>query len=218
MSQPLEYLPQEIMNELGEDRATYFIDIVNERLIVIQVDPYLYKDVCATLFDHIRQSQVTLEGKLKMSVEELRIRILDYVNLCVFVTYRMLGFSELDSFRKGFPEYPEYLVKNKARRYSNSHRVSQILEASIAPYWVTHKDVYEQAMNTQVDLLHHKTSPKVRQKAADSLMAHLGKPKEDKRITVEANVTNVDSIDYLKETMNKLVKTQLSQLENQENG
>lgn len=109
----------------------------------------------------------------------------EYLNAVKYVTYKVMGFTNKESYIKTFPDrYQDFLVRGVSPKdqaayiaaYNKGKLVNLILEQTIVPTWILNQDVYQKAINTQAELMVNARSERVRAMAADSILNHLKKP------------------------------------------
>lgn len=128
-------------------------------------------------------------------VQEGRFKVEDYVKAVVYSSYKLMGYSNFDSYKNTFPDrYANMLAAGRNDReisatvahYNKSKLVNLILERAMIPIWVLNQDALQKAINVQVELMTSANSEKVRCDAANSLLTHLKKPeKQEVALTVE---------------------------------
>ena len=147
------------------------VDILNN----IAADPLIAEDIRNNFVSY---SAVLKEGKFKVE---------DYLNAVAYVSYKIMGNTNEESYAKTFPQrYSALIAKGTAKKdiasyvsaYNKGKLVNLILEQTLVPSWVLNQDLYQKAINVQADLMQNAQSEKVRAEAANSLLTHLGKPKE----------------------------------------
>ena len=141
----------------------------------IAADPLIAEDIRNNFVSY---SAVLKEGKFKVE---------DYLNAVAYVSYKIMGNTNEESYAKTFPHrYSALVAKGTAKKdiasdvsaYNKGKLVNLILEQTLVPSWVLNQDLYQKAINVQADLMQNAQSEKVRAEAANSLLTHLGKPKE----------------------------------------
>ena len=143
--------------------------------------------------------------------------VTDYVNAVMYVSYKLMGDTNLDAYRKTFPEKIELFNKQRKTRetinahvsaYNKTKLVIGILSQSLIPTHVLNADVYQEAINVQANLMRNATREDVRQKAADSLMNHLAPPVETK-LSIDVNTNgSSDYLTSLREQTQALIEAQ----------
>lgn len=126
----------------------------------------------------ISYTKVLQDGKFKTE---------DYLNAVAYVSFKLMGHTNQDAYFKTFPQRHQALVaagtssKDIAAyvsAYNRGKLVNLILEQTLVPTWVLNQHLYQQALNTQADLMINAQSEMVRTTAANSILTHLAKPKE----------------------------------------
>mgnify|MGYP003586626939 CR=1 FL=1 len=159
----------------------------------------------------ISYNKVLSEGKFKIS---------SYLNAVMYVSYKLMGYNNLDSYALTF--------KNKVQLWAQQGKTSQVISAHVAMYnksklvnlvaaqamiptHVLNADKFQAAINHQFKLMTSAASEKVQSDAANSLMIHL-KPPEDKNINLNVGITETDSIKDLKATILEMAQLQVKQV------
>lgn len=126
----------------------------------------------------IGYTHVLREGKYKTE---------DYLHAVTYVSYKLMGMSNLDAYSKTFPKRYQNLVSQGrsskdiaayVAAYNKGKLVNAVFEQSLVPTHVLNADIYQKAINTQANLMLTAKSEKVQSDAANSLLTHLAKPKE----------------------------------------
>lgn len=140
----------------------------------------------------------------------------EYLNAIKYVSYKLMGFSNQESYIKTFPDrYQNFLVRGVSAKdqaayvaaYNKGKLVNLILEQTLVPTWVLNQDIYQKAINTQAELMANAKSERVRAMAADSILNHLKKP------DAVAPLVNIDmrkdsGIEDMKKALVELAKKQ----------
>lgn len=166
-------------------------------------------DMCESYRDNlIGYTSVMNSGKFKLE---------SYVMAVKYVSFKLMGNSNIDAFSKTFPEkIVRWNAQNVAAKdvasyvsaYHKSKLVSLIIEQSLIPVYVLNADTYQKAINIQLDLAMNATSEKVRSDAANSLLTHLKAPEKTKvQVDVNHNVGG-DSIAALRGHVEELRELQ----------
>lgn len=160
----------------------------------------------------ISYTKVLQDGKYKISA---------YINAVKYVSYKLMGMSNQDSYRLTFPDrwkrFEDKSLDDKSRAayitaYSNGQMVNMIYEQALIPSHVLNADMFQKALNTQADLMQHAKSEKVRSDAANSILHHLKRP-ETTKIELDLGIKEDESLIALKESTMELVKQQRLMLE-----
>lgn len=167
--------------------------------------------------DNFRDNLLGFVGVMK----EGRYTMVAYINAVRYVSYKLLGNSNIESYTKVFPvRYQEmvnkkYLEKHIAgvvSAYNKTQLVNKIYEQTIVPSHILNQDLYQKALNVQAELMVSAKSDFVRSNAANSLLAILKSP-ETQKIELDIGLKEDKSIDELRATTLELVKQQKLMIE-----
>lgn len=174
-----------------------------DKINTISTDPILTDEIKKNFLGY---TGILQDGKYKTE---------DYLNAVVYVSYKLMGYSNIDSYIKTFPQRYQVLVSKGLPQkdiaayvtaYNRGKLVNKILEQTLVPTWVLNQDVYQKAINTQAELLNSKNE-KVRFMAADSILTHLAKPEKAGPL-VNIEMSQNTGIEDLRETLVKLAEVQ----------
>ena len=168
-------------------------------------------ELCNQLKENfIGYTSVLLDGKFKAE---------DYLYAIKYVTYKLLGYTNKDSYIKTFPDRYTKLkaqglkddeISGYIAGYNKNKLVNLILEQTLVPTWVLNQDIYQEAINTQARLMRTAKSERVQAMAADSILNHLSKPESVP--TINIGVNNAQLTD-LQNTLTQLAETQLKMIQ-----
>lgn len=196
----IESLQKVVPNKLKRAVTQGLVDKINS----ISTDPIICEHIKANILGY---TGVLQEGKYKTE---------DYINAVTYVSYKLMGYTNVDSYIKTFPNrYQALVARGLAPKdiaayvciYNKGQLVNRILEQSLVPTWVLNQDIYQKALNTQAEIMISSKSDKVRSMAADSLIRNLAKP-EKAGPQINIDMTANTGLDDLKETLFKLAETQ----------
>lgn len=174
-----------------------------DKINTISTDPILTDEIKKNFIGY---TGILQDGKYKTE---------DYLNAVVYVSYKLMGYSNIDSYIKTFPQRYQVLVSKGLPQkdiaayvtaYNRGKLVNKILEQTLVPTWVLNQDIYQKAINTQAALLNSKNE-KVRFMAADSILTHLAKPEKAGPL-VNIEMSQNTGIEDLRETLIKLAEVQ----------
>lgn len=163
------------------------------------------KTIRENFFSYLKVLQ---EGKFKLE---------DYLTAVKYVSYKVMGYNNRESYIKTFPKrYKTYLASNLPMKdidsliasYNRGKLVNLILEQTLIPTWILNQDIYQEAINTQAELMRNAKSERVRMQAADSILTHLARPEAAKDAQINLNVNAGDAIKELKQTLISLAQKQ----------
>lgn len=134
--------------------------------------------------EQVRDNFVAYSGVMK----DGKFKIEDYIRAVTYVSYKLMGDSNQDAYFKTFPDrYQNMLAKGTSDKdmrayvsmYAKGKLVNLIMEQSLVPTWVLNQDIHQQAINTQAKIMNDPdVCSRDRVAAANSILTHLGKPKE----------------------------------------
>lgn len=175
-------------------------DLVN----TIASDPLVAEQVQQNFLSY---TKVLQEGKFKAE---------DYIHAVTYVTHKLMGYSNQDAYFKTFPQrHAALLAKGTSSKdisayvaaYHRGKLVNLILEQTLVPVWVMNHAVYQEAINTQAELMRSAQSEMVRTQAANSILTHLAKPKDSVPL-VNLDMRESSGMNELKDTLAKLAEQQ----------
>ena len=142
-----------------------------------------------------------------------------YVNAVKFVSFKMLGDKSSTAYSKVFPDRYQSLIDrgtspsqiaSYADNYGNNALIVKITEQTLVPTHILNAGIYQEAINTQAELMRYAKSEMVRQKAAESLITNLKAP-ETAKVEIDVNYSN-DVVDDLRATTRALAKQQMKMI------
>lgn len=156
-------------------------------------------------------------------LQDGKYKISDYMNAVAYVSYKMMGYSNQDSYFKTFPDRHAALVakgtsskdiSSYVAAYNKNKLVNQILEQCLIPVHILNQDAFQKAINCQLEIMSDYTAPAVaRTQAANSLLTHLAKPKESAQIQLNIGTEESSAMKDLKATMRDLAAQQKKLIE-----
>lgn len=156
----------------------------------------------------ITYTRVLQDGKYKIE---------DYMNAVAYVSYKLMGYSNQDSYFKTFPDRHAALVARGASRkdisayvaaYNKNKLVNAILEQSLIPIHILNQDAVQKAINTQIEIMTDlDISPIARTQAANSLLSHLVK-KETAQVQLNIGTPESSGLKDLENAIADLAKQQ----------
>jgi hypothetical protein len=190
-------------------KANVSQDMVDE-LNALSTDPLVAEQMRNNFISY---TSVMKEGRFKLE---------DYVAAVVYVSYRLMGYSNRESYARTFPARYQRLVSQNTSDKDISSHVSAynkgklpnlIMEQTLVPMWVLNQDIYQKAINTQADLMVNSLSDKVRVEAANSLLTHLKRP-ETKKVELDMNFKDTSGMAELKDQLAELAGMQQEAIRN----
>ncbi len=160
----------------------------------------------------ISYTKVLQEGKFKTQ---------DYLNAVRFVSYKLMGYTNQDSYFRAFPDRHAALVADGrssqeisayVSMYAKGKLVNLILEQTLIPTHVLNADLHQRALNTLAHEMVTAKSEMVRVTAASNLANLLQKPKEVGPL-INIDLRENSGMKEMKEAMKGLAQQQLAMIE-----
>lgn len=189
-------LPDQMKKSVNQE----LIDRVNTLL----ASPDMFEEYRDNLLSY---ASVMKDGKFKME---------DYVNAVKYVSHKLRGATNIDAYVRTFPvKYQDFLrrgvsskdISSYVTSYNKGKLVNLIYEQTMVPSYVLNQDLYQQALNTQAELMLSAKSEKVRSDAANSILTHLKAP-ETTKVQLDIGVKQTDSIGELQRVVQELAAKQ----------
>jgi len=200
-------LPKNLKNRVTPE----FVDELNG---IIQ-DPMLR--------ENFKENLLSYTGVMK----DGRYRLDKYVSAVKYVSYRLLGSSNIESYSKTFPDRMQRLLNEGADEktissyvaaYNKTQLVNKIMEQTLVPTYILNAHIYQKAINVQASIMTDlDVSPKVRSDAANSLLTHLKVPDVGK-MEIDVKVSHDKSIDVLKAAVRELSEKTVNSIKDGEMG
>jgi hypothetical protein len=166
---------------------------------------------------HIRDNFVSYTGVLT----EGKFRTEDYLNAVTYVSYKLMGYTNQESYRRTFPQrYQDLVAKGHSEKDISAYvaavhkgkLVNLIMEQTLVPAWVLNQDYYQKAINVQAELMMTANSEKVRCEAANSLLTHLKKP-ETKQVELSVSQKEPEGMKELNDMLTSMAEQQRQLIE-----
>lgn len=187
-------------------------DIVpkNQKSMITQdlVDKVNEWDKDPLLVDSYRENVYGYIGVLK----EGKYKIEDYMNAVRFVSYKLLGHSDIDAYAITFPERYKRLIDEGLKRpqmspysvaYKKNKLVNAVFEQTIVPSHVLNAPMYQDALNELAHIMVHGKSEMARVTAAGHILTNTKAP-EVTKIQLDIGVNNSDAIGELRKATEEL--------------
>jgi len=163
--------------------------------------------------ENIRENFITYTRVL----QDGKYKIEDYMNAVAYVSYKLMGYNNQDSYFKTFPDRQAALVAKGASKkdisayvaaYNKDKLVNAILEQSLIPIHILNQDAVQKAINTQIEIMTDESNPAVaRTQAANSLLTHLVK-KETAQVQLNIGTVESSGLKDLQNAISDLAKEQ----------
>ncbi|UCE97987.1 MAG: hypothetical protein JSV74_01280 [Dehalococcoidia bacterium] len=189
-------LPRKMRNIVDQK----FIDEVNAAI----TDPIIAESIRDNLLGF---ASVLEEGRFKLD---------DYVNAVRYVSFKIMGDSNVVAYAKTFPNRYQTLtnkgtsdkdISAYVAAFNKNKLVTLILKQTITPTHILNADIYQEAVNVQAVLMRTARSEKVRSDAAACLIKEL-RPPEATQIELNVKHTEDSALGDLRETTRQLVEQQ----------
>lgn len=200
---------QEVIKALPANLKSAVTQSLVDQINNVAADPLVAEQVRN---NYISYSGVLKDGKFKTE---------DYLHAVAYVSYKLMGYSNQDSYFRTFPARHQALVaKGTSSKdiaayvsaYARGKLVNLILEQSLVPTWVLNQDSYQKALNVQIDLMQNAMSEKVRSDAANSVLTHLAKPK-DGNFQISIDVKESSGMNEMRDALQRMAQQQQDLIE-----
>lgn len=162
----------------------------------------------------VSYSSVLNSGRYKME---------DYLNAVTYVSYKVMGYSNQDSYFRTFPTRHSSLVARGATAkdissyvaaYNKNKLVNLILEQSLIPVYILNQDAVQKAINTQIEIMSdHTYSAVARTQAANSLLTHLATPREAAELNINIETPESTGLKNISAAISDLARQQKKMIE-----
>jgi hypothetical protein len=168
--------------------------------------------------DQYRQNFLSYTGVMR----EGKFKIEDYMSAVMYVSYKLMGDSNLEAYGKTFPQrYQALLAKGTSSKdiaayvsaYNKGKLVNLIMEQSLVPSWVLNQHLYQEALSVQAHLMNNAVSEKVRTEAANSILVNLKKP-EALKAQISMEMADNSGMNELKNALQGLAAQQRELIQN----
>lgn len=200
MSLTVDQVAKALPANLKSAATQSLVDMVNNAV----ADPLVAEQVRNNFLSY---TNVLKEGKFKTE---------DYLNAVTYVSFKLMGYSNQDAYFRTFPARHQALLakgttsKDMSAYVAAYHRgkmVNLIMEQSLVPSWVLNQDLYQKALNTQAELMVSSASDMVRTTAANSILTHLAKPK-DQNFQLNIDVNESSGMNELRDALTRMAVQQ----------
>ncbi len=164
------------------------------------------------LLDSYKENLLSYVGVLK----DGKYKITDYIHAVKYVSYKMLGHSDLDAYAVAFPERYQRLLDQGLSRsdmspyasaFKKNKLVNAIMEQTLIPSHVINAPLYQDALNQLAQIMVHSGSDMARVNAATAILANTKAP-EVSKIELDIGIKDHSVIDDLRRATEELVLAQ----------
>lgn len=182
-----------------------FVDQINNA----SSDPIVAEDIQNNFVNY---TKVLTEGRFKLE---------DYLNAVTYVSHKVMGKNNEESYALTFPQrYNNLMAKGTTKKdissyvamYHKNKLVNLILQQTLIPLWILNNHNQQKAVNKLVELL-DATSEKVQCEAADALLRHLAAP-EVKEVNLKIGLEENSGLRDMQAQMEALANKQKEIIEN----
>lgn len=168
------------------------------------------------LLDSFKENLLSYTGVLK----DGKFKLEDYVFAVKYVSYKLLGFSDIDAYAITFPDRYDRLIDEGLSRsaisaytsaYKKNKLVNAIIEQTLVPSHVLNAPLYQDALNELAYIMCHSKSDMARVNAATAILTHTKQPEKTK-IELDISVSNKDAIAELHRATEELALAQMESI------
>ena len=154
-------------------------------------------------------------------LQDGKFKIDDYLSAVKYCSFKLMGKSNRTSYALTFPDRFNRLmadptlnaeIDSYVTAYNKGKLVNLIMAQSMVPTNVLNQDMFQKALNVQMELALTAQSEMVRSQAANSILTVLKTP-ETAKVKIDVNVKNDNSIEALQEMMGRVAAEQLALIE-----
>lgn len=200
---------QEVAKALPANLKSAATQSLVDKVNAVISDPIMAE---AVRENFISYTNVLADGKYKTE---------DYLNAVIYVSYKLMNHTNKDAYCLTFPQRHAAFVakgvdaKGLAAYVSMYHKgklVQAILEQTLIPSWILNAPLYQEALNVQADLMMNAQSEKVRSDAANSILTHLTKPKENSA-SINIHMQESSGMNEMRDLLKQMASKQLDLIE-----
>ena len=150
-----------------------------------------------------------------------KFKIDEYLNAVMYVSFKLMGKTNQDAYEATFPDrMAKHILAGSTKKdissyvaaYAKGKLVNLIYEQSMIPTWVLNQDAFQEAINTQVDIMRTSSSDLARTQAANSVMTHLKKP-DVKEFQISMETKENSGMKELAASLRDLAEAQLGAID-----
>lgn len=150
-------------------------------------------------------------------MREGRYKVDEYLNAVAYVSFKLMGHTNQEAYAKAFPgRYQNLVAAGRSQKeissyvanYNKGKLVNAILEKTLIPVWLLNLDAYQEAINTQVQIMNDpNVNPRDRTYAANSILTHIKKP-ETHQVELNLGEVTTDGMNELRDSIARLAEQQ----------
>jgi len=145
-----------------------------------------------------------------------KYKIEEYMKAVKFVSYKLIGNSDIDAYAMTHPDRYQRLVDEGVSRndiapyvsiYKKTQLVTKVFEQSIVPTHVLNAPMHQEALNIAMKIAMNGKSELARVNACNTVLTNT-KPPEAAKIELDINIDKGSIIDDYEVAMNEMVRQQ----------
>jgi len=152
---------------------------------------------------HLQDKIISFSSVMKMG----RYKSTDYVRAVQFCSYLAIGDTQIDAYRKTFPDRAAKKSKESqqsgASIYASGDLVQKIMTQSMVPAHIMFNSERFEAISVLKGLMTSSTNERIKMESADKILTHI-KPPDESKLTIDIGLKEDDSIQELNEALTKL--------------
>ena len=201
-------------------------ELLDKNVLFRVLPPAIRKNITDEVIDTINNHLATSEARelfreniisFASVLQEGRFKFEDYISAVKYVSFKILGDSNIIAYTKTFPDRYQRLIdegmSDKAisayvAAYHKTKLVTLLFGQTIMPVHILHQNLFHESITTMAEIMRDEdTSPKVRSDTAYNL-ATLLKPPEESKLKLDVTLKEDSAITALRETSMALVAEQ----------
>ena len=201
-------------------------ELLDKNVLFRVLPPAIRKNITDEVIDTINNHLATSETRelfreniisFASVLQEGRFKFEDYISAVKYVSFKILGDSNIIAYTKTFPDRYQRLIdegmSDKAisayvAAYHKTKLVTLLFGQTIMPVHILHQNLFHESITTMAEIMRDEdTSPKVRSDTAYNL-ATLLKPPEEAKLKLDVTLKEDSAITALRETSMALVAEQ----------
>ena len=201
-------------------------ELLDKNVLFRVLPPAIRKNITDEVIDTINNHLATSETRelfreniisFASVLQEGRFKFEDYISAVKYVSFKILGDSNIIAYTKTFPDRYQRLIdegmSDKAisayvAAYHKTKLVTLLFGQTIMPVHILHQNLFHESITTMAEIMRDEdTSPKVRSDTAYNL-ATLLKPPEESKLKLDVTLKEDSAITALRETSMALVAEQ----------
>lgn len=201
-------------------------ELLDKNVLFRVLPPAIRKNITDEVIDTVNNHLATSETRelfreniisFASVLQEGRFKFEDYISAVKYVSFKILGDSNIIAYTKTFPDRYQRLIdegmSDKAisayvAAYHKTKLVTLLFGQTIMPVHILHQNLFHESITTMAEIMRDEdTSPKVRSDTAYNL-ATLLKPPEESKLKLDVTLKEDSAITALRETSMALVAEQ----------